>query len=264
VLAYSVRDALAADQPGALARLAEAGFGAVETFGTGRPTDLDPVATATRLRRDLDAAGLTAVSAHAAAPVGDRAEAIVEAVQILGAAYLVIGGPQQVPGFSNDSVTDLDAVRRLCDALTGCAHLATAHGLQLGFHNHWLEMQRRPDGTRPYDVLVAGLDPNVDLEVDVYWTEAGGEQPRELIGQYADRVRLLHLKDGVGDLGPGQLQCPVGSGRVDTAGAIRAATHAEYAFLGLDQCADDIFTVLATGAEWLVSQGLAQPVASDR
>ena len=54
---YTVRDALAADPDGTLARLAEIGFVDVEAFGF--------VGRAAELRASLDAAGLRSPSAHA-------------------------------------------------------------------------------------------------------------------------------------------------------------------------------------------------------
>ena len=53
---YSIRDAVAADLPGALARLAAIGFTRVEPFDLSDPE---------RLRDALAGAGLTAPSAHA-------------------------------------------------------------------------------------------------------------------------------------------------------------------------------------------------------
>lgn len=248
---YSVREALDADQPAALARLAGLGFDLVETFGTGRAADPDPVSTARALRRDLDASGLTAVSAHAAAPIGDRAGAVVEAVNILGVSRWIISGPPQVPGFDNDTFTDLDTVRRFADALNESASVAADHGMRFGFHNHWREIERHPDGTRPYDVLVAALDGAVELEVDLYWTQAGGSAPASLIEQYRDRVTQLHLKDGPAPLERGQWQTPVGTGIVTITESIAAATRAEYGFLEIDQCQIDPFDLLAESVAWL-------------
>ena len=65
---YTVREQLAADRAGVLAQVAALGYGAVEPFGIL----VDPDG----LRADLDAAGLSVCSVHAA-PAGEDAEAVV-------------------------------------------------------------------------------------------------------------------------------------------------------------------------------------------
>jgi sugar phosphate isomerase/epimerase len=48
----------------------------------------------------------------------------------------------------------------------------------------------------PLRVLVEHIDPAVvGLELDVYWTTAGGADPVELLDAYPGRYRLIHLKD---------------------------------------------------------------------
>ncbi|MFF7982627.1 hypothetical protein ACFZDK_26475 [Streptomyces sp. NPDC007901] len=65
---YSVIDALAADRPGTLARLAGLGYRHVEPFALGMwNTSPDELAAfAAELRADLDAAGLGVSSVHVA------------------------------------------------------------------------------------------------------------------------------------------------------------------------------------------------------
>ena len=76
---YSVRDAVAEDLPGTLARLAAMGLAHVEPYDLG-----DPAA----LRAALDAAGLDAPSAHARLD-GDDLERVLDAAATVGVGTLV-------------------------------------------------------------------------------------------------------------------------------------------------------------------------------
>ena len=79
---YTFRDAYAADPDGTLERLAGLGFRAVEPFAVGsagQPGE-EHLKRAQALKRSLDAAGLSSPSAHVGAPVGEYAEAVLDAI----------------------------------------------------------------------------------------------------------------------------------------------------------------------------------------
>ncbi|KAA6325951.1 Inosose dehydratase, partial [termite gut metagenome] len=47
-----------------------------------------------------------------------------------------------------------------------------------------------------YDALVRQTDPSLVLfELDVYWIIMGQQDPVEYMRKYADRIKLLHIKD---------------------------------------------------------------------
>jgi sugar phosphate isomerase/epimerase len=47
-----------------------------------------------------------------------------------------------------------------------------------------------------YDALVRQTDPSlVFFELDVYWIIMGQQDPVEYLRKYADRIKLLHIKD---------------------------------------------------------------------
>ena len=66
--------------------------------------------------------------------------------------------------------------------------------MRLGYHNHAFEFEPL-DGTTVWDVLLAELPPEIELELDVYWAAVGGRDPVAEIQANSDRVRLLHMKD---------------------------------------------------------------------
>lgn len=250
---YSVRAALAADQAGSLARLAAMGFGAVEPFGVGGGDATQDAEHAVTLRRDLDAAGLIARWSHVAAPLDGLTEQVLDAAETVGLEVLVVPSPNSVPGFETDPFGAADTTQRLGERLAEAATNAHQRGLRLGYHNHWLEFTTLPDGRSAYDVLVTAAGPNVELEVDIYWAQTGGVRPGELIAKYAPQVRSLHVKDGPAERDVDQVAA--GSGSVDLAGAIEAATAAEWHVLEIDNCAGDVFDVIEAGGRWAVDSG---------
>jgi hypothetical protein len=78
---YSIRDALAADLPGALARLASLGVTQVEPF--------DVVSDPDGLRDALAATGLSAPSVHARVGAGVELDRVFEAAAAVGARTVV-------------------------------------------------------------------------------------------------------------------------------------------------------------------------------
>jgi len=220
---YSIRDAVAADLPGALARLAEIGFTRVEPFDLSDPE---------RLRDALAGAGLTAPSAHAR--LDD--ERIFEAAATVGVETLI------QPFTPPERWTSAAGVDGVAEELAAAAEAAGRHGLRVGYHNHQWELATRIEGRSALE----RLPPEVVLELDTYWAAAAGEDVPDLLARLGDRVRLLHLKDGpISEDTSAQL--PLGSGAMPVAAVLEAATAVELAVLEFDDYAGDLFEGLAAG-----------------
>jgi sugar phosphate isomerase/epimerase len=95
--------------------------------------------------------------------------------------------------------------------------------IRLGYHNHDFEFAPL-DGTTAWDILLAELPPDVEIELDVFWAAAGGRDPAAEIRATADRVRLLHMKDRAP--GPDLQDAPAGEGTLDFPGIVEAARAA--------------------------------------
>ncbi|MFD0488224.1 sugar phosphate isomerase/epimerase family protein [Saccharopolyspora spinosporotrichia] len=170
---YSLRDRLAADRDATLLRLAGIGFGHVEPFGLGAPdrTRSERSASARALRSALDAAGLSVSAVHAALP-RDAAE-LAEECAILGTATAFVPHPRLVDGFDEDTFADPGRVDALADVLATAAEALAPHGVRLGYHNHWFEWARLPDGTTGHDRFWSRAGDRLAAEVDLYWAAAG-------------------------------------------------------------------------------------------
>ncbi len=195
---YTVRDALAADFDATLGRIAEIGFTQVEPFAFTNFAD--------ELETGLAKYGLTAPTTHVGLLAGDQAE-IFAAAKRLGI-QTVIEPAIREPHWQTEEDIAATAAK-----LNEAAEAAAEHGLRVGYHNHWWEIERDFDGRHGLQVLAEHLAPEVILEVDTYWAVVGGADVPALLGALGDRVVALHIKDGDGSRDT-KKQVPLGSGSI--------------------------------------------------
>ena len=224
---YSVRDALAADLPGTLDRIAGLGFANVELFGFVDRVDEYRVALAN--------SGLTALSGHASLAEGD-AERALEAAAALGMQTII--DPMIRHGWES-----ADGVSAIAERLGQIAAQAGPLGIEFGYHNHTWEFESRIDGRSAFDVFTERLDPAVVLEIDTYWAEVGGQSAPELLARLGERVRLIHVKDGPRTT-DASAQQPAGSGDMPIKEILAAAPGA-VRVIEFDDFAGDIFDGIA-------------------
>ncbi|MBD8702605.1 MULTISPECIES: sugar phosphate isomerase/epimerase [Frigoribacterium] len=231
---YTVRDAIAADLPGTLQRLADIGYTQVEPWGFVERVD--------EYAEALPAAGLTAPSAHAKL-VGQDLQPIFEAAVRLGVSTVIDPHIDETRWITRE---DVEAVAA---ELGEVAEAARAHGLTVGYHNHAFELENLIDGTPALEVFAAALPADVVLEIDTYWVEVGGVDAAELLARLGDRVRFLHIKDGPKTKDDTE-QVAVGRGTMPVRDILRAAPQA-LAVVELDDHNGDVFTALEQSHSFL-------------
>ncbi|MDT0317235.1 sugar phosphate isomerase/epimerase family protein [Streptomyces millisiae] len=238
---YTVRDALAADRDGVLARLAGIGYTAVEPFN---PTD-DPAG----FRRVADDLGLAVSGTHAIQLLDGETAPVFEAVATLGTDLAIL--PAGIP---QEDFAGRDGIARAADLLNGLAEDAAKHGLRIGYHNHWWEIEPVFDGRHAIELLAELLAPEVELEIDTYWAAVGGADVPALLGRLGNRVTALHVKDGpaVKD----EPHVAVGAGVMPVPEVLAAAPGAQR-IVELDSCATDLFDALAASRAYLAGLGEA-------
>jgi len=226
---YSVREPLAADFAGTLARLRQIGFTRVEPFGM-----LDQ---ASSLRAGLADNGFTAPTTH-------QSLVDVDLDQVFATAADLGIGTVIHPFTPREQWTTRQDVERVADLLSTAAQRAAVHGVQVAYHNHDWELRLELDGKSSLEVLLDLADPAVVVEVDTYWAAVGGEDVPALLGRLGDRVVALHLKDGP-LTGVTADQLPLGSGDLPAAQILAATTALQVPVIEFDQYAGDIFDGVA-------------------
>ncbi|UXN25521.1 sugar phosphate isomerase/epimerase [Curtobacterium flaccumfaciens] len=234
---YTVRDALGADLPGTLQRIADIGYANVEAFGF--------VDNADELAAALRDAGLAAPSGHARLlDAGEQdLERIFHASTTLGFGTLID------PHIDESRWTTREDVEAIARELSALAPRAADHGLVLGYHNHAFEFSNRIDGVSAYEVFADALSDDVVLELDTYWVQVGGDDPVAVIRKYGDKVQFLHVKDGDGSHDDKQ-QVAVGNGVMPIRDIIAAAPDALHV-VELDDHEGDVFQAVADSYTFL-------------
>ncbi|MCS6553080.1 sugar phosphate isomerase/epimerase [Curtobacterium flaccumfaciens pv. flaccumfaciens] len=234
---YTVRDALSADLPGTLQRIADIGYTNVEAFGF--------VDNADELAAALRDAGLAAPSGHARLlDAGEQdLERIFHASTTLGFGTLID------PHIDESRWTTREDVEAIARELSALVPRAADHGLVLGYHNHAFEFSNRIDGVSAYEVFADALSDDVVLELDTYWVQVGGDDPVAVIGKYGDKVQFLHVKDGDGSHDDKQ-QVAVGNGIMPIRDIIAAAPDALHV-VELDDHEGDVFQAVADSYTFL-------------
>ena len=199
---YTVRDAMKADLPGTLARVAQIGYTEVEFAGYFDRTPAD-------IRAILDRNGLTAPSAHIPLQMlqGNLA-GVIDAAKTIGHQYIIC--PWLDP---SQRGTAAENWRALARTLNDIGRNVQQAGLQFGYHNHDFEFPL-VEGQVPYEVLVSETDPRyVAMEMDLYWATKAGQDPLAWFARYPGRFQLVHVKDSRG--APNNEMTPVGLGTID-------------------------------------------------
>lgn len=227
---YSVRDALAKDFEGTLARLAEMGYEGVEFAGYYERSPEE-------LRTLLDRLGLQAAGAHVSF---ERLEAdfAKEADFARAVGFTRIA----VPWWNAD---DEDGWRAFSARLGPVVARAAELGVTLAYHNHAHELTKQVGGRPVLDFLLAE-HPELKAEFDVAWIHAGGAVPHEYLACYADRTPLLHIKD----YQAGPKPVPLGDGEVDLPACLKAA-RADWLIVEQDSSDGDMLADVERSLKWL-------------
>ena len=134
--------------------------------------------------------GLKTTSAHTDLDtLRNHMGSLGEAAEVLGYTYVVL------PAIPEEERQNLDDYKRLADDFNQIGEAAKKVGLTYAYHNHGYGFQER-DGKIPINVLFEGLDPElVALEMDIFWTTAGGANPVDYLEAFPQHYKLMHLKD---------------------------------------------------------------------
>ena len=88
----------------------------------------------------------------------------------------------------------IDDWKEVADNLNKGAAVCKREGITLIYHNHDNEFYP-VEGQMPFDVLMAGLDQTVGIELDLFWIFKSGQSIEEYLKKYPGRFPVLHIKD---------------------------------------------------------------------
>jgi sugar phosphate isomerase/epimerase len=200
---YTLRDEIAKDVKGTIAKVADIGFDYVETFfgynKAGDKTDywgLDAKA----FRGLLDEHHLKTHSGHYL--LNDfltRGNGNDEALKVQAELAATLGQTRVVapvpPFMAIDKMTKAD-YQFIAAQLNKGGELCKKMNIKLGYHNHFWEFRKLEDGISGYETMLKETDPSlVDFEMDLFWVVKSGEDPVQWINRYPGRFTMWHVKD---------------------------------------------------------------------
>lgn len=177
---FSVRDVTGTDLEGTLKAVAEMGYKYVEYagfFGHSAET----------VAAWQDKYGLKCSGTHSG-----WGELLPENIEETIKFHKTIGNPHFiVPGADLDTLEKIDA---FCAVMNAAQPRLAAEGIQLGYHNHSHEFVVMPWGSTIHSELEKRG--TMDFEIDTFWAFNAGLDPLQVLDRLADRVSVIHLKDG--------------------------------------------------------------------
>ncbi|SEG23465.1 sugar phosphate isomerase/epimerase family protein [Parabacteroides chinchillae] len=207
---YSLARELYEDLPKRLKEVKEMGYTDLELAGynKGKIGDVDMM----EFKKMAEDAGLKIISSHVNPPTREYTKEnmsqILEYWKPTAEDHVKLGCKYLIQPMMPKCASHEDAAL-ICDIFNKGGEIVKAAGLPFGYHNHNMEFQRvvKPgerkgegfwdrSGDVIYDLFLAGTDPSlVFFEMDVYWTVMGQNDPVEYMKKYADRIKVLHIKD---------------------------------------------------------------------
>ncbi len=243
---YTVRDAMASDPTGTLARVAQIGFNSLEgaTYtGTEKFYGMSPAAFGSLLKKNgqvmrschyrlgEDSAGAPQlIDGEFKGTVLHGWDKAVEDGHALGLKYMVCAW------LSPNERLSLDHYKSLAQQFNIAGEKCKKAGIQFCYHNHDFEFDAQ-NGKYPYDVLLENTDADlVKMEMDLYWVSKAGHDPVQLFEAHPGRFPLWHLKDM--DNTPAHAFTEVGNGTIDFKRIFANADKSgmKYFFVEEDKC----------------------------
>ncbi len=181
---FLVRKQAEQDLFSVIRELGKLGFDAFEMGGLyGNDPD--------RVRRAAQDAGLEILVDHVPyAEFEEKADEIIATRAALGSKYISICKipDDKYPGGVNFK-EGLAFINRV-------AEKAKKAGMTLQYHNHGFDFMTRIDGRYPIEHILDGVPAELLQHMpDIGWCMLGGGDPLYMLKKYADRCKIIHMKD---------------------------------------------------------------------
>lgn len=206
---WTLREQLFEDFPGTLKKMADLGYKEVEMcspLGYEGTFDKFDTYSGTELRKIIEDQGLQCTSSHY--NISELREGLGKSIE-----WTHQMGIKQMPlsSFWLPKDASVDDYRKSCDELNLIAEKVRAEGLQMAFHNHHMEFEKREDELI-YDEMLKVLDPDlVKMQFQVAVVNIG-YKAADYFRKYPGRFISAHLSDWSKEK---DAQVPIGNGVVD-------------------------------------------------
>ena len=181
---YTVRKEMMEDAVGTLKKLAELGIKQIECSSSkkGSYFGLKP----DEMKKICADLGMTIRSGHI--QLNDQWNQTMAEAELSGQEFLICSSmPSRGQTIEN--------YKKVSDQFNKAGEDCKKRGIKFGYHNHDFEFEQQ-DGKTLYDVLLDNTDPSlVNMELDLGWVVASGNDPLAYFKKYPKRFPLWHLKD---------------------------------------------------------------------
>ncbi len=211
---WTIREKLLADFPGTLKMMADLGYKEVEMCSPlGYGFDSLHEIKGPDMRKIIEDAGLKCTSSHYNfGELRDHLDNRIQWAHDLGMEQMILSS------FGLPEEASIDDYRKAADELNSIGEKTKEAGIQMGFHNHHGEFEKRGDELI-YDVLLDQLDPDlVKMQFQVA-VENIGYKSADYFTRYPGRFISAHLSDYMNE----EESVPVGQGMVDWPAFFKAA-----------------------------------------
>lgn len=215
---WTLREKLVEDFPSTLKAMSKLGYSEVEMCSPLGYTDsgFGPLnkMTGSEMNAIIVDSGLTCTSSHYT--MGELRQSLgnrMEWAHDLGMKQMILSS------FWLADDASVDDYRRAAHELNGIAEKTKAEGIQMGFHNHHMEFEKRGD-TLIYDAILGELDPElVKMQFQVAVVNVG-YHAADYFRKYPGRFISAHMADWSPEK---DHEVPIGQGVVDWPGLIEAS-----------------------------------------
>jgi sugar phosphate isomerase/epimerase len=188
---YTIRDAMDADVPGSLKKVADIGYKSVElaSYSDGKFYGYTPA----EFRKMVEDLGMEVLSSHtqveAAGITLDNAKKMADAHAELGVKYCI-------QPWIEEADRHIETYKKMIADWNEVGKIMKETGIQFGYHNHNFEFVNI-DGIVPYyDIFMKEMDPDlITMELDLFWATKAGQDPVAMFNRYPGRFQLFHMKD---------------------------------------------------------------------
>jgi len=182
----------------------------------------------------------------------DQFDWIVEVHKLWNCRYIGIG---MMPNEYQQSIEGYQAFIELMNTYGERLEKENCHLL---YHHHAFEFRKFSEGLG-LDILFSRFNPSVQMEIDTFWIQKGGQSPVTWIKKVSGRMDVVHFKDmGINGWDNQIMEC-IGTGNLDWDEIIEICqkTNVKYAFVEQDDCQNrDPFLCVKKSLDYLRYKGL--------